>query len=67
MTGSGVMRKEERTLLIEKLSEIDPGYERGELEEEAVDPYDTTIRRLRAFSDLEFAKKLEKEILRHSR
>jgi hypothetical protein len=53
--------------LIEKLSEIDRRYEKGELEEEAVDAYDTTIRRLRAFADLEFAKKLEKEILRHTR
>jgi uncharacterized Fe-S cluster-containing radical SAM superfamily protein len=67
MTGSRVMPKEERELLIEKLSEIDPGYESGELKEEAVDPYDTTIRRLRAFSDLEFAKELEKKILRDSR
>jgi uncharacterized Fe-S cluster-containing radical SAM superfamily protein len=67
MTGSGVMPKEERKLLIKKLSEIDPCYERGELEEETVDPYDTTIRRLRAFSDLKFAKKLEKEIRRHSK
>jgi uncharacterized Fe-S cluster-containing radical SAM superfamily protein len=67
MTGSGVMPEEERRLLIEKLSEIDPRYEKGELEEEAIDAYGTTIRRLRAFADLEFAKKLEKEILRHSR
>jgi uncharacterized Fe-S cluster-containing radical SAM superfamily protein len=67
MTGSEVMPKEERKLLIEKLSEIDPRYKKGELEEDAVDAYDTTIRRLRAFADLEFANKLEKEILRHSR
>ena len=32
------------------------------LEEEQIDVYDTTIKRLKAFTDLEFAKKLEKKI-----
>jgi len=67
MTDSKVMPKEERKVLIEKLSEIDPRYGKGELEEEVIDVYDTTINRLKASADLEFAKKLEKEILRHSR
>jgi uncharacterized Fe-S cluster-containing radical SAM superfamily protein len=67
MTDSKVMAKEERKVLIEKLSEIDPRYGKGELEEEVIDIYDTTINRLKASADLEFAKKLEKEILRRSR
>ena len=67
MTDSKVMAKEERKVLIEKLSEIDPPYGKGELEEEVIDIYDTTINRLKASADLEFAKKLEKEILRRSR
>ena len=67
MTDSKVMPKEERKALIDRLSEIDPRYERDELEEEAIDAYDTTNKRLKAFADLEFAKKLEKEILRYSR
>jgi hypothetical protein len=50
--------------LIENFN-LEPRYEKGELEEEATDAYDTTIRRLRAFADLEFAKRLEKE--EHSR
>jgi uncharacterized Fe-S cluster-containing radical SAM superfamily protein len=67
MTDSKVMTEEERKVLIEKLSEIDPRYGKGELEEEVIDAYDTTINRLKASADLEFAKKLEKEILRRSR
>lgn len=67
MTDSKVMTKEERKVLIEKLSEIDPRYGKGELEEEVIDVYDTTISRLKASADLEFAKKLEKEVLRRSR
>lgn len=67
MTDSKVMAKEERKVLIEKLSEIDPRYGKGELEEEVIDAYDTTINRLKASADLEFAEKLEKEIWRRSR
>jgi uncharacterized Fe-S cluster-containing radical SAM superfamily protein len=67
MTDSKVMTKDERKALIEKLSEIDPRYGKGELEEEVIDVYDTTIKRLKASADLEFTKKLEKEILRRSR
>ena len=63
MTDSKVMPKEERKILIEKLSEIDPSANYSTtLEEEQIDAYDTTIKRLKAFTDLEFANKLEKEI-----
>jgi len=49
--------------LIEKLNEIDPSARYSEtLEEENIDAYDTTIKRLKAFTDLRFAKELEKEI-----
>ena len=59
MTDPRIMPKEERKILTEKLSEIDPRYRRGELEEEVIDAYDTSVKRLRAFTDKEFAKKLE--------
>ena len=50
-------------ILIEKLNEIDRAANYAEtLEEEQIDAYDTTIKRLKAFTDVEFAKKLEKEI-----
>ena len=63
MTDPKVMPKEERRILIEKLNEIDPSARYSEtLEEENIDAYDTTIKRLKAFTDLRFAKELEKEI-----
>jgi len=62
MTDPRIMSKEERKTLIEKLSEIDPRYGKGELEEEVIDAYDTSVKRLRAFADKEFAKKLEEEL-----
>ena len=63
MTDPKVMPKEERRFLIEKLNEIDPSARYSEtLEEESIDVYDTTIKRLKAFKDLKFAKELEKEI-----
>jgi len=63
MTDPKVMPKEERRILIEKLNEIDPSARYSEtLEEENIDTYDTTIKRLKAFTDLRFAKELEKEI-----
>jgi len=68
MTDPKVMPKEERGILVERLNEIDPAARYSEtLEEETIDAYYTTLKRLKAFSDLEFAKKLEKEILRYSR
>jgi len=61
MTDSRVMPEEERKILIQKLNEIDRAAAET-LEEEQIDTYDTTIKRLRAFTDLEYAKKLEREI-----
>lgn len=63
MTDPGVMPREERKILIEKLSKIDPKANYAStLEEEQMDRYDTTLQRFKAFFDLEFAKKLEKRI-----
>lgn len=61
MTDPKVMPEKERQILIRKLSRIDSGIAR-ELEEEQIDRYDTTINRLKAFIDPEFAKRLEKRI-----
>ncbi|MBE0461117.1 MAG: radical SAM protein [Candidatus Aminicenantes bacterium] len=59
MTDPKVMPEEERKVLIEKLNEIDvkANYS-STLEEERIDMYDTTLQRLKAFNDPEFAKKL---------
>jgi len=63
MTDPKVMPKAERRMLIERLCEIDPSANYSTtLEEEQIDAYDTTIKRLKAFTDTEFAKELEKEI-----
>ena len=63
MTDSKVMPNEERRILIEKLNEIDPSARYSEtLEEEIIDAYDTTIKRLKAFTDPKYAKRLEREI-----
>lgn len=62
MTDPRIMPKEERKILIEKLSEIDPRYEKGELEEEVINAYDTSIKRLKAFTDKKIAKKLEEKL-----
>ncbi len=68
MTDPKVMPKEERSVLLERLAEIDPTARYSEtLEEETMDAYDTTIKRLKASSESEFAKKLEEKILGHSR
>jgi uncharacterized Fe-S cluster-containing radical SAM superfamily protein len=64
MTDPKVMPTEERELLINMLDEIDPTSDYpNTLEEEEVDVYDTTIKRLKAFADEEFAKKLEQEFI----
>lgn len=60
MTDPRVMPEEERGILIEKLSKIDPRILDEGLEEEEIDSYNTTVQRLKALSDLEFASKLEK-------
>ncbi|MEM3530391.1 MAG: radical SAM protein [Nitrososphaerales archaeon] len=64
MTDPRVMPKDEREVLIERLSSIDPNANySSNLEEEQINAYDTTIKRLKAFSDTKFARKLEEEIL----
>jgi len=61
MTDPKVMPREERRILPRRLEEIDPSAEYSKtLEKERVDAYDTTIKRLKASADLEFAKQLEK-------
>jgi len=68
MTDPGVMPRDERKILIEKLNRIDPKENYSStLEEEQMDRYDTTLQRLKAFTDLEFAKKLEKRIEEESK
>ena len=63
MTDPGIMPKEERKILIEKLKEIDPKADYSStLEEERIDKYETTLQRLKAFTDPEFARKLERVI-----
>jgi uncharacterized Fe-S cluster-containing radical SAM superfamily protein len=63
MTDSKIMSREERSILIEKLHEIDPSaHYSTTLEEEQIDAYDTTVKRLKAFTDSMFAGKLEKEV-----
>jgi hypothetical protein len=51
----------ERTRLISKLNRIDDELGR-ELEEEQIDPYETTKARLKAHQDPELARNLEKTI-----
>lgn len=63
MTDPMVMPQEERKILIEKLNEIDPKASYfSYLEEEQIDRYDTTIQRLKAYTDLKFAENLEKAL-----
>ena len=63
MTDPSIMPEVERNVLIEKLSEIDSRITNtAELEEEQIDAYDTTVKRLRAFTDPEFASKLERVV-----
>jgi uncharacterized Fe-S cluster-containing radical SAM superfamily protein len=61
MTDPKVMPREEREILIEKLSRIDRKLA-TDLEEEQMDAYETTLSRLRAFHDVQFSQKLEKVI-----
>ena len=64
MTDPRIMPREERKKLVEKLDEIDPAAKYHQtLEEEVVDPYDTTIKRLKAATDKKFAENLESEVL----
>ena len=64
MTDPRIMPEAERHILIKKLNEIDPSgnYDKT-LEEEMIDPYDTSWLRLKSYTDQGFAEKLEREIL----
>jgi uncharacterized Fe-S cluster-containing radical SAM superfamily protein len=66
MTDPRVMPEEERKILIQMLDAIDvkANYAKT-LEEERMDAYDTTLARLKAFTDEEFAKKLEEDVKEH--
>jgi len=63
MTDPRVMARQERQLLLYKLHKIHPLLAKN-LEEEQLDSYDTTIARLRAARDMEFARMLEKKLER---
>jgi len=64
MTDSRIMPREEREILIQMLDEIDPKANYAKtLEEEVIDAYDTTVKRMKAFKDKEFAKKLTEKFL----
>lgn len=63
MTDSRIMPKEERETLIQMLDEIDPKANYAKtLEEETIDIYDTTVKRLKAYRSREYAERLKKEI-----
>ncbi len=63
MTDLKVMPKEERRVLIEKLEEIDSGAGYSEtLEEESIDTYNTTVKRLKAFENLKFAETVRRRL-----
>ncbi|MEM3573799.1 MAG: radical SAM protein [Nitrososphaeria archaeon] len=64
MTDSRIMPKEEREILIHRLDEIDPKANYAQtLEEEVIDAYDTTVKRLKAFQDKKFATKLMQQFI----
>jgi uncharacterized Fe-S cluster-containing radical SAM superfamily protein len=64
MTDPAIMSEEERKILIDKLDEIDPDANYSTtLEEERIDAYDTTINRLKAFTDMKFAEKLKEKFM----
>ena len=63
MTDPGFMPREEREILLKKLSQIDPGADYySTLEEEQIDSYNTTLQRLSAFANQKFAEGLERKI-----
>ena len=61
MTDPRVMPEEERQLLLDRLRTIHPLLA-DNLEEERIDNYDTTIARLMAATDMEYARMLEKKL-----
>ncbi|MBU7010492.1 MAG: radical SAM protein [Theionarchaea archaeon] len=63
MTDSRVMPAKERDILLHRLDDIDPAADYFHtLEEESIDLYDTTLNRIKAFSDTEFAQNLKETI-----
>lgn len=64
MTDPSVMPQDERRILMSMLDEIDPSADySATMEEEQIDEYDTTMRRLKAFAEPQFAEKLERQIM----
>lgn len=62
MTDPKVMPEDERRTLLNKLEDIEPSLSR-KLEDENLDTYERSIKRLKASKDQEFANDLEKKIL----
>jgi len=62
MTDPKIMPEEERNILIKRLDDIDPSARYSEtLEEEVIGSYDTTRKRLIAYTNKEFARELEED------
>jgi len=62
MTDPKIMPEEERNILIKRLDDIDPSARYSEtLEEEVIGSYDTTRKRLIAYTNREFARELEED------
>ena len=61
MTDPRVIPEEKRQLLLDRLRKIHPLLA-DNLEEERIDSYDTTIARLMAAKDMEYARMLEKKL-----
>jgi uncharacterized Fe-S cluster-containing radical SAM superfamily protein len=64
MTDPEVMPRQERDMLVEMLDKIDPAARYADtLEEEEMEAYGMTLKRLKAFSDPDFAARLESDFL----
>lgn len=62
MTDPKIMPEEERNILIKRLDDIDSSVRYSEtLEEEVIGSYDTTRKRLIAYTNREFARELEED------
>jgi uncharacterized Fe-S cluster-containing radical SAM superfamily protein len=62
MTDAEVMPRGERDTLIARLERIDPGAGYAEtLEEEEIDAYGMTVKRIKAFADPSYAEELERQ------
>ena len=63
MTDSRVMPQEERDILLQTLDEIDPESDYYHtLEEEDIGVYDTTMNRIKAYYDADFARELQESL-----